>query len=423
MWRMLPLLFLIAGLPVHAQEWDFPSAKAMLAAMDHAATHGLPPERYGRAALADAVTRGDLASAAGRAEAGFRLLAADLLTGASPARARKAWYLPRPANPEAAVERALGRARATGDFAGAVDGLAPSHPSYAALRQALQQQPTESGGHRDSIIASLERWRWMPRSLGGRHLWVNVPAFEATLLDPPRGTVVTRVIVGKRQTPTPQFAAMVSGVILNPEWVVPKSIQAEGIARMLATDPKGAAAKGYRRTATGITQGPGPYNQLGQVKLSMPNPYSVYLHDTPAKTLFERKVRALSHGCIRTQNILGLAERLLADTSGWDREALDAAVAAGRTVEIPLAQPVPVYIVYFTAEPDGAGGLRVHPDLYGRDTPIQAALRANAAASAAEATGKQQSAGTECGQDLVELADREGEATMASADLAMAAGD
>jgi murein L,D-transpeptidase YcbB/YkuD len=110
------------------------------------------------------------------------------------------------------------------------------------------------------------------------------------------------------------------------------------------------------------------------MKLRMPNPYAIYLHDTPAKALFDRKDRALSHGCIRTQDPFGLAARLLAGTPGWSRPEIDAAVAAGKTVDIPVLPPVPVLIVYFTAEPDTGGGIRVHPDLYGRDAPILAAL-------------------------------------------------
>jgi murein L,D-transpeptidase YcbB/YkuD len=230
---------------------------------------------------------------------------------------------------------------------------------------------------------------------------------------------VHRVIVGKRRTPTPQFAAMVSGVILNPEWVVPKSIQDEGIARMLVTNPRAAAARGYRRTETGITQGPGPYNQLGQVKLRMPNPWSVYLHDTPAKALFTRKDRALSHGCVRTQDILGLAERLLAGTPGWSRAALDHAVAAGKTRDITLSAPVPVYLLYFTAEPDEAGGIRFHPDLYGRDALILAALASSRAASSAEPPRDQEASGAERGEDVAELVGRKGEAAVAAADLAL----
>jgi murein L,D-transpeptidase YcbB/YkuD len=420
--RWIALLLLLAAGDAGAQQWDLASASAMVAAMDHAATHGLPPARYGRQALAEAVKRGDVAASAALADRGFRALAADLLAGASPAAARRAWHLPAQSASAPVIDRAMGQGLASGDLVGALDALAPRHPDYSALRKGLALEPPGPGARRDAILASLERWRWMPRGLGSHYLWVNVPAFEAQFVATDGGGFGTRVIVGKKRTPTPQFAAMVSGVILNPEWVVPKSIQAEGVARMMVTDPRGAAAKGYRKTATGITQGPGPHNQLGQVKLKMPNPWSIYLHDTPAKALFDRKVRAFSHGCIRTQNILGLAERLLVQTPGWDRAAIDAAVAAGKTVEVGMVAAVPVYVVYFTAEPDKAGGLRIHPDLYGRDAPVLRALAAGGEVSGIEAAGKEQAAGAEGGQHAVEFVGCKSEAAVAAADLAVGAG-
>ena len=376
--RALALLLLLSPVDTRAQAaagWDMGTATQLLAAFDHAATHGLPPERYGRAALADALARGEAVAVGALAELGFNRLAGDLIAGAAPEAARRAWHLPRPEVRASAVAAARAQALATGNVAASLDRLAPQHPDYAALRLALAAQPARPGRSRDAILASLERWRWMPRELGDRHLWVNVPAFEARLVDHGTPVAVHRVVVGKRSTPTPQFSALVAGVILNPEWIVPASIQAEGLARQLANNPRAMAAKGYYRTPTGITQSPGPHNQLGQMKLRMPNPFSVYLHDTPAKALFNRPERAFSHGCIRTYDPFGLAQQLLADTPGWDRAAIDAAVRAGKTVDVPLARPIPVHIVYFTAEADAAGGVRVHPDIYGRDAPVLAALR------------------------------------------------
>ena len=99
----------------------------------------------------------------------------------------------------------------------------------------------------------------------------------------------------------------------------------------------------------------------------MPNPYTVYLHDTPAQALFDRDVRAFSHGCVRVGDALGLAAALLEPTGQWDRTRIDAAVAAGETQTVPLAEPVPVYVTYFTAEPDDDGNMRFFPDVYKRD--------------------------------------------------------
>jgi murein L,D-transpeptidase YcbB/YkuD len=107
------------------------------------------------------------------------------------------------------------------------------------------------------------------------------------------------------------------------------------------------------------------------MKLVMPNPYNIYLHDTPAQSLFGRDVRAFSHGCVRVGDALGLATALLAPLPGWDRERVEAEIATGTTQTITLAASIPVYVAYFTAESDGQGGIRYLPDIYKRD---QAAL-------------------------------------------------
>lgn len=103
------------------------------------------------------------------------------------------------------------------------------------------------------------------------------------------------------------------------------------------------------------------------MKLVMPNGYHVYLHDTPAQTLFDKDIRAFSHGCVRVGDALGLATALLSARPDWDRAKTDAMVDAGQTVTVPLPETVPVYVAYFTAEPDGIGGIRYFPDTYRRD--------------------------------------------------------
>jgi murein L,D-transpeptidase YcbB/YkuD len=134
--------------------------------------------------------------------------------------------------------------------------------------------------------------------------------------------------------------------------------------------PAEAARKGYVVQDGRYRQRPGANNALGRMKLVMPNPYSVYIHDTPSQGQFEQDVRAFSHGCIRVGDALGLATALLAAEPGWDRARSDGMVAAGSTVTVPLAAPVPVYVTYFTAEPDGEGGIRYFPDVYHRDRGV-----------------------------------------------------
>jgi murein L,D-transpeptidase YcbB/YkuD len=105
----------------------------------------------------------------------------------------------------------------------------------------------------------------------------------------------------------------------------------------------------------------------------MPNGFNVYLHDTPSQNLFAQDVRAYSHGCVRVGDALGLATTLLSAQPQWDRSRVDAAVASGRTQQVALATPIPVYVAYFTAEPDGNGGIRYFPDIYHRDRGASAA--------------------------------------------------
>jgi len=241
----------------------------------------------------------------------------------------------------------------------------PHHPFYRAMRRAYAK---ETDAKRRAILAAnMDRWRWMPRGLGQRYLLVNAASFEAMLWQ--EGKLVGRweVIVGKTKSPTPIFGAQATGVVLNPWWEIPSSIAAESIASMVRRDPAAAAKRGYVYENGHYRQKPGPNNALGRMKLVMPNPYNVYLHDTPSQGLFDRDVRAFSHGCVRVGDALGLASELLAPTGLWDRARVDAAVASGETQTLSLAVPIPVYVAYFTAEPDDEGNMRYFPDIYKRD--------------------------------------------------------
>lgn len=241
--------------------------------------------------------------------------------------------------------------------------LMPRNPQYAALRNAYSQESNPAA--RKTIALNMERWRWMPRSLGDEHVIVNVAAFEASLWREGRLVRTWKVIVGKRSTPTPVFSATITGVTFNPWWEVPASIVRESVGALVRNSPNTAAARGYVWGGGRYRQRPGPNNALGQMKLVMPNPYSVYMHDTPNKELFAKDVRAFSHGCIRTGDALSYAAALLdgAESLG----SIGAIVASGETTTVDLPRPVPVYITYFTAFADGEGDTRIQPDIYGRD--------------------------------------------------------
>jgi murein L,D-transpeptidase YcbB/YkuD len=239
------------------------------------------------------------------------------------------------------------------------------------------------------IEANMERWRWLPRPLETSRVTVNIPTASLVLLVDGKIALESRVVVGKPATPTPILRADSVGVTVNPPWTVPRSIAVKEMLPKLKRnpawlqsqhivllngppgDPHGlgvnwralsAAAFPYR-----LQQLPGPDNALGQIKLELPNRFDVYLHDTPGKAAFAAARRALSHGCVRVQQILPLAAHALSDDSREAAQRITDAVAEGKTRYLPLPRTLPVYLLYRTADADAAGEARFWPDLYGRD--------------------------------------------------------
>ena len=259
----------------------------------------------------------------------------------------------------------LTAAVAAGTLDAFLAGLEPANPDYAALRAAYATE--QDPARRTTLARNMERWRWLPRDPGqgggGRYLLVNTAAFEVRYWAD--GKLVDRraVINGKVSSPTPIFAARVTGITFNPWWEIPANIVREGIGKLAATNPALARARGYTWSGGKYRQRPGPTNSLGLMKLVMPNPWNIYLHDTPSKALFARPVRAFSHGCIRVSEALGFAATLM----GQDKGAIDGIVAAGATTTVPLPAPMPVYIAYFTAGLGPDGQVAYYPDIYKRD--------------------------------------------------------
>lgn len=359
------------------QRWDRQSAAALLAYIERIDGQGLEPADYQPAGLRRAIQLGDSAELERQATESFGLVARDLANGhVRPAQRTRFYIATEPLQP-ARVAVLIDRAIASRDMAGVLDGLAPGDPQYAALRRALASLPAGADAERRKVEASLERWRWMPRQMGSSRLLVNIPEYRLHVSAEGAEVATHRVIVGKTSTPTPQFSANVTGVILNPTWSVPQSIIAESVGRLVRNSPGVARARGYTWSSSGgrlrVTQQPGPQNALGQLKLDMPNGFTVYLHDTPSKQLFDEEVRTLSHGCIRTDQPFDLAVRLL-DGTGWPRSRIDQVVATRKTTRVALEQAMPIYIVYMTAyvQPDGTVGYFGDP--YGLDGGINRLL-------------------------------------------------
>ena len=251
--------------------------------------------------------------------------------------------------------------------------LRPSHSEYSALRAAYGRSAGDPD-RRATIARNMERWRWLPRSLGEDYVLVNIPKFEARLWRDGKLACTWKVIVGKTSTPTPVFSTQIEGVILNPWWNIPASIVRERVGSLVRRNPSAARARGYVWSGGRYRQKPGPNNALGQMKLVMPNPYSVYMHDTPGKHRFEEEVRTFSHGCIRTGDAIGYAATLLEEIK--TRAEIDAIVASNKNTKVDLAKPIPVYITYFTAASDGEGGVELLDDVYNRDGRIRVAAAA-----------------------------------------------
>lgn len=245
------------------------------------------------------------------------------------------------------------------------------------------------------LAVARERWRWLPRDFGLRYLWANVPAGELALVEQGQPVLTMRIIAGHPDRPTPSFTSEVREVLFNPPWTVPKLIAVEDLLPQQQADPDFLPRIGVRVLSGGreldprridwarvdparfpyvLRQDPGPGNSLGRFKLVMNDPWDIYLHDTPAKRLFDLNSRTLSSGCLRLESAEALVNQLLAANGTWTPADTAARLADGRTRAEPLKAPVPVYIVYLTAwvGPDGAVNFR--DDVYGRDRPVRAAL-------------------------------------------------
>ncbi|MBV8686796.1 MAG: L,D-transpeptidase family protein [Alphaproteobacteria bacterium] len=346
-------------------DWKKADAKELAAFIDQIDEEGLDPSDYNAAALRDAVANGDDDALDRVATSTFVKVASDLALGHVRGDGRIDWHLQDdpfgPAEQQAVLTRALS-GHAVGDT---LRSLLPTHPQYAALKTLLASEPEAS--LRDKVRLNLDRWRWLPRDLGHKYVIVNVPAYTVAIVEGGQTLNRRRAVAGALKTPTPQLSAVITGAIFNPWWEVPTSLSHEV-----------AGHKGYVSVPSGKgvrwRQPPGPSNALGRVKLVMGNPYAIYLHDTNAKHLFDKQARAYSHGCIRTEEAVGFAETLLEGTE-WDHEKIGDTLASKKSVQANLAQPIPVYIVYFTvaATSDGPGHI-VYSDMYKRDGAALAAL-------------------------------------------------
>lgn len=350
--------------------WQVGDARALLAYIATIGSEGLDPRDYDAAGLDAALRSGDPVVMSKAATDRFHKLAGDLALGHVRGKDRQDWYVnDADLTPEASALLLAG-ALERHDVVGSLRTLLPTHSQYAFLRAGLAKTDKADSAKYNRIKLNMDRWRWLPRDLGNKYIIVNVPSFYATLVENGTTRWRQRAIAGAVKTKTPQLTVMATGVILNPWWEVPPSITREvaGKAGYVAVKGKDGKVQRWR-------QPPGPSNALGKIKFVMYNGQNIYLHDTNARSRFNSQLRALSHGCIRTENIMDLAKQLLADDGGeWTPEKVDATVASGQSKMAKFVKPLPVYIVYFSAAALNDGTIVDYADLYSRDAKVIAAL-------------------------------------------------
>lgn len=259
-----------------------------------------------------------------------------------------------------------------------------------------------------AILVAMERMRWMAsEDLDSRHVWVNIPEFSTTIVEDGAEVFRTRSVMGK-DTPemrTPEFSEMMANVVVNPSWNVPRSIAVrdylprlqanrhalshldvvDGAGRVLARDGIDFGRYSAASFPFRLRQKPSDDNALGVVKFIFPNPWNIYLHDTPSKHLFANRVRAESNGCIRIGDPVDLARALLSRQTDDPAAMFQRARDRERETWLKLTPPVPVHLVYFTAWPGPDGRIRLFDDIYGRDARIWEALQAQGFGAAAPA--------------------------------------
>jgi L,D-transpeptidase YcbB len=320
----------------------------------------------------------------------------------------------------ALVRQRLGGASETGEATLYDDALVEAVKAYqrqhnveptgfidTATRNALNGVAKATAGENvQRLIVNMERWRWLPPDLGAFYVWDSVPEQMTAVYDSGKRVLFERIVVGKSDTPTPIFSADMQFVIFHPSWGVPPGMKANELWPQLRKSGSGWFFSGPTASAVlgghglqvsrgghpvdpdqidwqntdiqsfDFTQPPGPKNVLGAVKFRFPNRHDVYMHDTPERHLFGGAVRAFSHGCMRVQNPIKLAEVLLAHDKGWSSDKVQQ--YAQRGGEIKLDTPIPVHISYFTAVADDNGKVSYFGDIYGLDSRLAGALTGQA---------------------------------------------
>ncbi len=236
----------------------------------------------------------------------------------------------------------------------------------------------------DAIVANMERWRWLPRELPVNRVQVNIAAAVLTVFEGDAPVASMRAVTGSPANETPMLVSRIHSIVVNPPWNVPSSIAKRELW------PKGRAAllaEGYKivgtpETGERIVQPAGPKSALGRLKFDFDNPFSVYLHDTPAQAKFASYDRLASHGCVRLEKPIPLAELMMRGDPVWSGQ-IQAAIDTGKTQRLPLPQQVAVYLLYWTAFASANGTMNFRDDPYGWDKLLAEKIEASTKRAAA----------------------------------------
>ncbi|MEN7546716.1 L,D-transpeptidase family protein [Rapidithrix thailandica] len=250
------------------------------------------------------------------------------------------------------------------------------------------------------IEINLDRFKWLPnqQQVNSQYIWVNIPEYNLRYYRNDQVVRQHKVVVGAKKHRTPMLTRNISNLVFNPYWNVPYSIAKNEISPQARKDAEYLSKKNYELvggwgtndeldltsdidwnngidyTKVRIRQKPGPGNALGMVKFNMPNPWNIYLHDTPSKSKFYYAHRAFSHGCIRVENPIALATDILENQDVLAKEEINKLIKSHETKSIRLNQQIPVYLVYMTAWVDEQGNLMLYEDIYGKDHMYHEAL-------------------------------------------------
>jgi murein L,D-transpeptidase YcbB/YkuD len=347
-----------------------PNARAedLARAIGHASQEGLEPSDYQVAAF-DPAHAGDV-----DVQATYRFFqyAFDLSHGTIDPEAINPQWHPAPRDADAAT--ALSGALNSNRVEEALQTLAPHAPQYVGLKHQLAA--CHDAECRGRIAMNMDRWRWLPDDLGSRYLIVNIPAYRLDAIEDGKSVLEMKVVTGKKDKPTPVLADRMTTVVFSPSWNIPDDIVAREILPKVENDPEYLARNNMEVDDKGrYRQLPGKGNSLGDVKFVFPNHFNVYLHDTPSKGLFDRVERDFSHGCVRVEQPLVLAQYVLRDQPEWTEQRIRDAMASGTERSVALKQPLPIYLVYFTAWEEN-GSLKTAADVYGHDRRHTAATAA-----------------------------------------------